>query len=811
MKKLLIVVWFSWVLLPAYGQRIGVGTNVPHASALLEINSTTLGLLPPRMTAAQRNTIATPANGLIVFDTDSAALMLRSAGGWRRLTTTATPGGFWQISGTNIFNTNNGWVGIGTSAPQAALHVADSNVLFFAPGDAQLPLAPLGINGPGRRMLWFPGRAAFRVGYAINEWDQDSIGRYSFATGWRTRALSITSSAFGEFTRSSGGATMAMGSNTQASGYASLAAGFASTASAYAATALGYQTTATGPYSMAVGYSTKAIGITSFAAGYETMVTNNDAAAFGQQTWAAGIGSFAAGMGTRVKTLNGAVFGRYNDSTDAPDPNSAAANDRIFQIGNGTADNDRRNALTLLRNGRMGLGTTSPLARLHVADSSVVFTSMAPLPTIPGNTPVSGTGHRMMWYADKGAFRAGYAFNDAWDKDNIGYGSVALGGAGIATGNYSVALNANTSATGGGATAAGWGTSAKAIYSFALGSYNDITDNPAPNTATATDRLFQIGNGTISVRNNALTLLRNGNIGLGNVNTPNAPLQFNNALQNRKIILYEAANDDHRFYGFGINSGVLRYQTDASNADHVFYSAASASSSTELFRIKGNGAIGINQANPGVYGHGGTARVLEIWNNSGVDNDVQSHLVLSTSGGGGSMGGVTWATTALGGEQKAAFVGAAYESGSNNALFQVMLRNNGSLAQRFRVNSDGSAFLQGSLTQNSDATLKKNIEPISDAGALLSQLHGYRYQWKDENADAERQLGLLAQEVQKVLPELVKEGENGKLGVNYSGLIPVLLEALKEQQNELKRQRILNAKQDKLIEELTELVKKGNK
>jgi hypothetical protein len=41
-----------------------------------------------------------------------------------------------------------------------------------------------------------------------------------------------------------------------------------------------------------------------------------------------------------------------------------------------------------------------------------------------------------------------------------------------------------------------------------------------------------------------------------------------------------------------------------------------------------------------------------------------------------------------------------------------------------------------------------------------------------------------------VLPELVKEGENGKLGVNYSGLIPVLLEALKEQQDELKKMKL---------------------
>ncbi|MCU0374433.1 MAG: tail fiber domain-containing protein [Chitinophagaceae bacterium] len=97
-------------------------------------------------------------------------------------------------------------------------------------------------------------------------------------------------------------------------------------------------------------------------------------------------------------------------------------------------------------------------------------------------------------------------------------------------------------------------------------------------------------------------------------------------------------------------------------------------------------------------------------------------------------------------------------------------------------------------------------------------LHGYRYQWKDENADAEKQLGLLAQEVQKVLPELVKEGENGKLGVNYSGLIPVLLEALKAEQSRNDLQQAMIAlqqarfeKQQAEIEALKEILKRVKK
>ncbi|MFZ4058152.1 MAG: tail fiber domain-containing protein [Ferruginibacter sp.] len=88
------------------------------------------------------------------------------------------------------------------------------------------------------------------------------------------------------------------------------------------------------------------------------------------------------------------------------------------------------------------------------------------------------------------------------------------------------------------------------------------------------------------------------NVGLG-ITAPNAPLQFANSTANRKLVLYEGANNDHQFYGFGVNSGVLRYQVNSNADDHVFYSGGSTTSSNELMRIKGNGNVGISNANPG--------------------------------------------------------------------------------------------------------------------------------------------------------------------------------------------------------------------
>lgn len=89
----------------------------------------------------------------------------------------------------------------------------------------------------------------------------------------------------------------------------------------------------------------------------------------------------------------------------------------------------------------------------------------------------------------------------------------------------------------------------------------------------------------------------NGNVGIGN-SSPNAPLQFGNSVQNRKIVMYESGNNDHQFYGFGINASVLRYQVPSSVDDHVFFAGTGTAASDELVRIKGNGNVGIGVSDP---------------------------------------------------------------------------------------------------------------------------------------------------------------------------------------------------------------------
>jgi len=68
MKKVLITFLVGIISYAGIAQNVGIGTNTPNASAVLDASSTTQGFLPPRMTYAQRNAIVNPAKGDIYFD-----------------------------------------------------------------------------------------------------------------------------------------------------------------------------------------------------------------------------------------------------------------------------------------------------------------------------------------------------------------------------------------------------------------------------------------------------------------------------------------------------------------------------------------------------------------------------------------------------------------------------------------------------------------------------------------------------------------------------------------------------------------------
>jgi hypothetical protein len=90
----------------------------------------------------------------------------------------------------------------------------------------------------------------------------------------------------------------------------------------------------------------------------------------------------------------------------------------------------------------------------------------------------------------------------------------------------------------------------------------------------------------------------------------------------------------------------------------------------------------------------------------------------------------------------------------------------------------------------SDRRFKKNIATVNGALDLVGRLRGVSYEWRSDEFPTRyfelgTQFGVIAQEVREVLPEVIREREDGYLSVEYTSLIPILIEAIKEQQKRI--------------------------
>jgi len=94
--------------------------------------------------------------------------------------------------------------------------------------------------------------------------------------------------------------------------------------------------------------------------------------------------------------------------------------------------------------------------------------------------------------------------------------------------------------------------------------------------------------------------------------------------------------------------------------------------------------------------------------------------------------------------------------------------------------------VSGDVVISSDARLKSNIISLGSTLPKLLQIDGKSYEMKGN-----QKIGVLAQEIQEVFPELVSEDDNEMLAVNYQGLVPVLINAIKEQEDKISRLEIL--------------------
>ena len=412
---------------------------------------------------------------------------------------------------------------------------------------------------------------------------------YAISMGYVTKARGYASTSMGGSTEALGSYSTSMGYATQAIGPFSVSMGYADTASADYAISMGYATNAGGLGSTSLGVRTTAVGISSTSMGSETSASGEASTSMGYQTKASGAGAVSMGYGTSARAFGSLAIGIFNDPIASSNPTGALETNPLFIIGNGTGIDTRSNAMVVLKNGnigigtsaptrqlevngvmrlqpqatapvsptggdlyfdnssnslrlfnntswinlsdkywalngnnlyntngsgsgRIGIGTSTPLARLHVADSNVVFTGPLTVPTsTPFDPPASGQGARMMWYPQKGAFRAGFVLGTNWDKDSIGRFSFATGQNNKAKGSASTSMGLGTTASGNNATSMGQETNATAVSSVAIGRFNDTIAGSSATNWVATDPVLMVGNGTsTTARSNAMTVYKNG-------------------------------------------------------------------------------------------------------------------------------------------------------------------------------------------------------------------------------------------------------------------------------------------------------------
>lgn len=166
---------------------------------------------------------------------------------------------------------------------------------------------------------------------------------------------------------------------------------------------------------------------------------------------------------------------------------------------------------------------------------------------------------------------------------------------------------------------------------------------------------------------------------------------------------------------------------------------------------------------------------------------------------------------------------------STNRWKQAYFKNeNGGaalIAENANLNSYAASFvgditvsnkIYGTLNSSSDARLKKNVQTIDGALDKVLKLRGVSYYWKNKEEmgadstnhhfDNAKHIGVIAQELEEVFPELVSDDKEGFKTVEYTGLAPILIEAMKEQQQQIETLKNDKAELKKEVDELRKMV-----
>jgi hypothetical protein len=269
-----------------------------------------------------------------------------------------------------------------------------------------------------------------------------------------------------------------------------------------------------------------------------------------------------------------------------------------------------------------------------------------------------------------------------------------------------------------------------------------------------------------------------GNVGVGTTSPADIVTLSGSGSQPAIRLITDAGTYNgvyHRIFPAG-DGTALAFSADKGNSGAGSYIRFDVDD-TEHMRIDSSGKVGIGTASPSSYLSEGSNLVLSGSGHSGM----------TIASGTSSEGGIYFAD---GTSSDARYRGIIrYNHGSNYLQFYT------SAAERMRLETDGDLHVDGDViaysTTTSDIRLKDNVKTIENGLDKVCSLRGVSYTWNAGSREGQQEIGVIAQEVEQVFPEIVREKElalldgNSYKTVDYEKLVGVLIEAVKELKAEI--------------------------
>ncbi len=574
-------------------------------------------------------------------------------------------------------------------------------------------------------------------------------------------------------------------------------------------------------------------------------------------------GSPTAGIRLGSNSLNNVVLGNaFTSGMWGKSVVSHAPDQNILSDGHDTTSFNRMNLI--VTNGRIGIGTSSPLSLIDASgnDNGTTLSAFAASTTV-SVTNVSQNNGSFSSIAFRSAdangsissfgqisgvatsHAAGAASGDltfltqsagalsekmrVLSNGNVGIGTtspgslLSIGGAN----GWNFGDNATTTSNAKGIDLRGGGCFA--VNGVCIGSSAPFS-NTIANGGTATTTFYD---GGVTFYNNSLGTLSQGTtasdffydvankrLGLG-TSTPWAQLSVNpNGVTGPEFVIGSSTSTHFMVTSGGrigigttspmaavsLGSGQIVIPNGSATAPAIQF--ATESTTNGIYRyssggfgvsLNGTGRFGVNASNlvsvtnVGIYGFSSN---LIGSADTGISRSAAGILAIGTGAQGSAAGTLLAKAGGFGTTSPSAILSISNSATTPGSapLFVVASTTNGlSTTTVFSISNKGDVTINGSsgatcvigsgtggTSCTSDERLKTDITVLPDALARIQQLRGVTFRWIDTKKDQSTNIGVIAQDVQKVFPEAISKMANGILTVDYGSLIAPVIEAIKE-------------------------------